>query len=286
MASMSDTHPLVVVTRTILRPSGLKRCSTCKGIKEFSAFAKSKSRSDGLNPHCRECMAAYRRRHKKEDPLFDKRRGALRRAIRGTEINRRARERYKERLEHERERSKKFRREKPEKAREATRRYREANREKANALSRLAKRAARVADRSKDIAYRAANRARIKAQGTAYRKANAERIKAQNAAYIRANRGSVNARTARRTAARLQATPSWADLQAVRAIYEEAASLTQSTGIVHEVDHIYPMQSRWVCGLHCEANLQIVPRTANRKKGNRHWPGMDWSTHPTIVPAI
>ena len=77
------------------------------------------------------------------------------------------------------------------------------------------------------------------------------------------------ANNARRDAARLKATPAWANRAAVNAFYREAARLTRETGIAHEVDHIVPLRSRLVCGLHCEANLQILTSTANRQKGNR-----------------
>lgn len=61
----------------------------------------------------------------------------------------------------------------------------------------------------------------------------------------------------------------WADLDAIRAIYAEAARLTAETGIRHEVDHYYPLQGEIVCGLHCEANLQILTKAENIRKKNR-----------------
>jgi len=39
------------------------------------------------------------------------------------------------------------------------------------------------------------------------------------------------------------------------------------------VDHIYPLKSNYMCGLHVENNLQIISASENTKKGNRAWPG-------------
>ena len=78
----------------------------------------------------------------------------------------------------------------------------------------------------------------------------------------------------KRQAAKLRAIPSWANMDAIEAIYAEARRLSELTGIPHHVDHIVPLQSPWVCGLHCEANLQILPYYENQSKSNRVWPGM------------
>jgi hypothetical protein len=53
-------------------------------------------------------------------------------------------------------------------------------------------------------------------------------------------------------------------------MYLEAWRLTLNTGIVHHVDHIVPLKSPTVCGLHCEANLRVLQKTDNLKKGNKH----------------
>jgi len=92
---------------------------------------------------------------------------------------------------------------------------------------------------------------------------------ASYAAWAKRNPHKINALIAKRTASKLQAIPSWANQEAIRAIYAEAARLTRETGIRHDVDHIYPLQSDVVCGLHCEANLQILTKIENIRKGNR-----------------
>lgn len=62
------------------------------------------------------------------------------------------------------------------------------------------------------------------------------------------------------------ATPHWSNSQKIFSYYEEAARLTQETGIIHEVDHIVPIKGKTVCGLHNEFNLQVLTRAENRAK--------------------
>jgi hypothetical protein len=81
-------------------------------------------------------------------------------------------------------------------------------------------------------------------------------------------------RSASRRAAKLQATPKWASESLILAMYEECQLKSEETGIVHHVDHIVPLISDIVCGLHSEDNLQILPALDNLSKGNRHWPDM------------
>ena len=66
-----------------------------------------------------------------------------------------------------------------------------------------------------------------------------------------------------------RATPKWADRASIKAIYDEAASLTQMTGIRHEVDHIVPLNGELVSGLHVHWNLRAIPHYENRAKSNK-----------------
>lgn len=75
--------------------------------------------------------------------------------------------------------------------------------------------------------------------------------------------------TQKRKAAKGRATPQWANEEAIVAIYAECAKRTAETGIEHHVDHIYPLQGKTVCGLHVEANLQILTGLENRRKHNK-----------------
>lgn len=85
------------------------------------------------------------------------------------------------------------------------------------------------------------------------------------------NRDKANTSTAKRRALKLQATPSWVDHDIVSGMYELAV-LFNNVGISMQVDHIVPLQSSLVCGLHCQDNLQLLLSSDNNSKGNRYWP--------------
>jgi hypothetical protein len=70
------------------------------------------------------------------------------------------------------------------------------------------------------------------------------------------------AKNAKYRAQRRKAIPSWADDNAIRDFY-----LNCPPGM--EVDHIYPIISDEVCGLHTLENLQYLTAFENRSKGNR-----------------
>ena len=63
-------------------------------------------------------------------------------------------------------------------------------------------------------------------------------------------------------------TPGWADKEEIKKIYEESKRLTEETGVVHHVDHIIPLKSPLVCGLHVKENLTIITKEENLKKSN------------------
>lgn len=118
------------------------------------------------------------------------------------------------------------------------------------------------------------NRNRELELGRTYKKLNADRVASTSIDWHRANPYAGRANASRRRAVIKCAIPSWADPKAIREFYKSADALNMLTGEWHEVDHIVPLQSKLVCGLHCEANLQILTKDENRSKKNVYWPDM------------
>lgn len=113
---------------------------------------------------------------------------------------------------------------------------------------------------------------RYKAEGRLdqyYGNVDRERNKLRAKMWREMNKGRVNANIAKRRASLLQATPKWAEYDAIIDLYKKARELTEQTGIDHQVDHIIPLNSKLVCGLHCMANLQILTAEENNKKKNK-----------------
>lgn len=101
-----------------------------------------------------------------------------------------------------------------------------------------------------------------------WRMKNRERVNAISRRSKSKNRAAATALQAKRKSQQQKSIPRWASLPAIREFYIRAAVLGKT------VDHIVPLQSRLVCGLHCEANLCLLPADENASKGNRYWPNM------------
>lgn len=69
----------------------------------------------------------------------------------------------------------------------------------------------------------------------------------------------------KRRAAKLDRTPPWADLEAIKQFYIDCPKDMQ-------VDHVVPLQGKLISGLHVLANLQYLTPAENMSKGNRWEP--------------
>jgi hypothetical protein len=68
-----------------------------------------------------------------------------------------------------------------------------------------------------------------------------------------------------------EAVPKWVNKKVIGYIYQMAMFFENIYDQKYHVDHIVPLVSNNVCGLHCEDNLQILTVAENLSKGNRRW---------------
>jgi hypothetical protein len=108
----------------------------------------------------------------------------------------------------------------------------------------------------------------LKEKARRWKALNPEKVKDKRLAWWNRNQGARNFARMMYYARKIKALPAWADMKAIRAVYETAKSTTLSTGVEHHVDHIVPLQSEIVCGLHVSHNLQVLTADENRRKQN------------------
>ena len=123
-----------------------------------------------------------------------------------------------------------------------------------------------------------------KAAGRRYYKKNREMVIARAAArphsevriykerYKEKNPELYKAITSVRKRRHREATPPWVTAEqklAMRKLYLEAQKLTKLTGERYVVDHIIPLISDEVCGLHVPWNLRVITQEENLKKSNK-----------------
>jgi 5-methylcytosine-specific restriction endonuclease McrA len=113
-----------------------------------------------------------------------------------------------------------------------------------------------------------ANKDVLLARTQEWRGCNREHLLAYRRQHRRAKPELHRASQMAREAAKRHAVPEWANADDIKQVYLEARAL----GL--EVDHIVPLKSTRVCGLHVWDNLQLLTREANIRKGNRVWPDM------------
>jgi 5-methylcytosine-specific restriction endonuclease McrA len=91
-------------------------------------------------------------------------------------------------------------------------------------------------------------------------------------AWKRNNLLQIRADTKARRRKHRQATPKWLTRKQkseIRQLYQIAITMTKTTGEQYVVDHIVPLRSEFVCGLHVPWNLRVITQEENLKKSNQ-----------------
>lgn len=126
--------------------------------------------------------------------------------------------------------------------------------------------------RSRKVAIYQQRRDEFLSVSSNWARENRDRKNARQNAWREANADKVIASHAKRRASKLNATPSWYG-ELDEFVMREAADLCLlrelATGIAWQVDHMVPLQAKLACGLHCAANVQVIPAYLNNQKLNR-----------------
>ena len=115
---------------------------------------------------------------------------------------------------------------------------------------------------------------KFKVRTAKYAKEHVMEMRAWRAKWKKAHPEQAAATAGIRRAVKRHALPPWVDRKAIRKIYAESREISKATGIVHHVDHIYPLMHKAFTGLHVPWNLQIITATENCVKHNSVTPSM------------
>jgi hypothetical protein len=148
----------------------------------------------------------------------------------------------------------------------------------------------KACDVAKSQKWNQDNRDKFNSNCNAYYYRHRERLLSEPYAKKRLEKGNewyllhpevVTRKAASRRAAKLTAIPSWADNVKIQDVYTECHRVLTETGIKSVVDHMVPLRSPYVCGLHVHYNLTPLDPHENAKKHNIWWPDM-WEITPEL----
>lgn len=120
--------------------------------------------------------------------------------------------------------------------------------------------------------WRAENPEIYRSKTREYYLKNKDKINSRGRDWNKNKRDLKNSLTAKRRASKKKATPKWLTAEhfsQILSFYTQAKLLQKETGVKYEVDHICPLQSDLVCGLHVPWNLQVIPKIENNQKSNK-----------------
>ena len=222
-------------------PPEVKKCSKCGLEKLIDRFGLSRGKRKA---ECKECFAEYHRAY------------------------------YEKNRDKVLERTTRYKLENPDKVKGMMADWYRRNKD--HALRRIAeyRKSPDVQEREKarQKAYYEARKEQIQADRKAKLLGDSERLERyreyQKEHYLN-NKHLYIARGAKRRSKVEQATPAWANLDAIKAMYLLAQELERLTGQKYHVDHVLPLHGKNVCGFHVAENLQVMPAKANLSKSNK-----------------
>ncbi len=118
-------------------------------------------------------------------------------------------------------------------------------------------------------AYYARNKEAVKARANAR---TPEEKKSWKLKHKQSNPDYYKTLTSLRKRRHRNATPQWLTAQQkieIRHLYQIAITMSKTTGERYVVDHIVPLISDEVCGLHVPWNLRVITQEENLKKSNK-----------------
>lgn len=231
-----------------------KVCIDCGEFKLFDFFHKRKDAPNGYRNNCKVCrlIQAEIYRDKNRDTINAK--SKIRYEQNKPEILEKAILYYNKNRDIILEKRKNDRIINPEKVHALRKDYVNRNQEKIRLLSKR---------------YRERHKKRVSERKKLYREKNKDKVLKHKRQYYKENRAISAASSARRSAQKIKAVPPWVDMEKIKILYIEAKRLTKETGILHVVDHILPLRSNIICGLHVHTNLRVITWEENASKGNR-----------------
>lgn len=246
-----------IISRAEAKAKGLKFYFTGKPCKHGNVAPRTSSKCICT---CMECRKAERKRvsihydSNREDRLEYARRYRV------------------ENSDVVRERQRRWHEENRESVAESKRLYREENRDTIAESKRRYRKENSEAEAARSRRYRDENRKSEAERGRRWREDNRESELERGRRRYQENPEKALASCAKRRAAKRQAIPVWfseLDRLLVEEAYDLAAQRLTETGIEWHVDHMIPLRARKASGLHCAANIQVIPAAMNLSKNNK-----------------
>lgn len=170
------------------------------------------------------------------------------------------------------EQCKRYRDKNLEAVREADRRWREQNKQRCKDAARRKYHENKTQHKIKVAEWVARNPEKVRATKRKYYENNKEKVNASARVNSKKYPERRRQQVAKYRAQKASATPKWLnldDISAIKECYRAASDFAYLFGENVHVDHILPIKSPSVCGLHVPWNLRVVPALVNWSKNNR-----------------